>query len=77
MIPIEQHLCNTMHRFAKEYLSENIAPYENLGFDNERDMLNAYHEYMAQASDIRNQITESDMKILHLPLKKEWYEMIE
>ena len=40
-------------------------------------MLNAYHEYMAQACDIGNQITESDMKTLHLPLKKECYEMIE
>lgn len=49
----------------------------NWCIDNERDMLNAYHEYMAHASDIRNQITESDMKTLHLPLKKQWYEMIE
>lgn len=28
-----------MHRFVKEHLSENRDSYENLGFDNERDML--------------------------------------
>lgn len=39
MITIEQHLCNTMHRFVKEHLSENRGSYEYLGFDNERDML--------------------------------------
>ena len=39
MVTIEQHLCNTMHRFVKEHLSENRGSYEYLGFDNERDML--------------------------------------
>ena len=39
MIPIEQHLCNTMYRFVKEHLSEIKDSYENLGFKNEKDML--------------------------------------
>lgn len=39
MIPIEQHLCNTMHRFVKEHLSENKYSYENSGFKDENDML--------------------------------------
>ena len=55
----------------------NEQPLDELLPQGNQDMLNAYHEYMAQASDIRNQITESDMKTLHLPLKKEWYHMIE
>ena len=55
----------------------NEKPLDELLPQGHQDMLNAYHEYMAQATDIRNQITESDMKTLHLPLKKEWYEMIE
>lgn len=41
MIPIKQHICNTMHRFVKEHLSEIKDTYENLGFSNERDMLNS------------------------------------
>lgn len=55
----------------------NEQPLDELLPQGHQDMLNAYHEYMAQESDIRNQITESDMKTLHLPLKKEWYDMIE
>lgn len=39
MIPIEQHLCNTMYRFVKEHLSEIKDSYENLGFKDEKDML--------------------------------------
>ena len=39
MIPIEQHLCNTMFRFVKEHLSEIKDSYENLGFKDEKDML--------------------------------------
>lgn len=55
----------------------NEPPLDELLPQGHQDMLNAYHEYMAQASDIGNQITESDMKTLHLPLKAKWYEMIE
>lgn len=55
----------------------NEQPLDELLPQGNQDMFNAYHAYMAQASDIRNQITESNMKTLHLPLKKEWYEMIE
>ena len=40
MIPIEQHLCNTMYRFVKEHLSEIKDSYKNLGFKDEKDMLN-------------------------------------
>ena len=55
----------------KEFPLDELLP------QGHQDMLNAYHEYMAQASDIGNQITESYMKTLHLPLKAKWYEMIE
>jgi hypothetical protein len=39
MIPIEQHLCNTIHRFVKEHLSEIKDSYDSLGFKDEKDML--------------------------------------
>lgn len=39
MIPIEQHLCNTMHRFVKEHLSEIKDSYDSLDFKDEKDML--------------------------------------
>ena len=48
----------------------NEQPLDELLPQGHQDMLKAYHEYMAQASDIINQINESDMKTLHLPLKQ-------
>ena len=41
MIPIEQHLCNVMWRFVKSHTEEIKDSYENLGFNNKTDMLNA------------------------------------
>lgn len=41
MIPIEQHLCNVMWRFVKAHTEEIKDSYENLGFKNKTDMLNA------------------------------------
>lgn len=42
-----------------------------------QDILSAMRECMAQANDINNEIIDREMKILHLPLKAKWYEMIE
>ena len=42
-----------------------------------QDILNAKRECMAQANDIHNEIIDREMKTLHLPLKAQWYEMIE
>ena len=42
-----------------------------------QDILNAKRECMAQANDINNEIIDREMKTLHLPLKAQWYEMIE
>ena len=41
MIPIEQHLCNVMWRFVKVHTEEIKCSYEDLGFKNKTDMLNA------------------------------------
>lgn len=41
MIPIEQHLCNTMWRFVKSHTEEIKNSYEDLGFKNKTDMLNS------------------------------------
>lgn len=41
MILIEQHLCNTMWRFVKSHTEEIKDSYEDLGFKNKTDMLNA------------------------------------
>lgn len=38
---IKQHLCNTMWRFVKNHAGEIEDSYENLGFKNKTDMLNA------------------------------------
>lgn len=41
MIPIEQHLCNVMWKFVKAHIGEIETTYEDLGFKNKTDMLNA------------------------------------
>jgi hypothetical protein len=41
MITIEQHLCNSIWRFVKAHVKEIKDTYENLGFKNKTDMLNA------------------------------------
>lgn len=41
MIPIEQQLCNVMWRFVKAHIGEIETTYEELGFKNKTDMLNA------------------------------------
>lgn len=39
MKTIEKLLCETMHEFVKEHISEIADTYEDLGFKNEKDML--------------------------------------
>lgn len=41
MIPIKQHLCNVMWIFVKAHIGEIETTYEELGFKNKTDMLNA------------------------------------
>ena len=55
----------------------NEIPIEKLLPQGLQDILSAQRECMAQTNDINNEIIAREMKTLHLPLKKEWYEMIE
>ena len=55
----------------------NEIPTEKLLPQGLQDILNAKRECMAQANDINNEIIDREMKTLHLPLKAQWYEMIE
>lgn len=55
----------------------NEIPTEKLLPQGLQDWLNAKRECMAQANDINNEIIDREMKTLHLPLKAQWYEMID
>ena len=55
----------------------NEIPTEKLLPQGLQDILSAQRECMAQANDIHNEIIDREMKTLHLPLKAQWYEMIE
>lgn len=53
-----------------------MTPTEKLLPQGLQDMLSAQRECMAQANDIHNEIIDREMRILYLPLKAQWYEMI-
>ena len=55
----------------------NEIPTEKLLPQGLQDILSAQRECIAQANDIHNEIIDREMKTLHLPLKAQWYEMIE